>query len=77
VDGKFRVYLEAHGVSFAGLPDYSTLPDGKTIIPIDPLPKKKGRSKMKKWSCDCTNIRAAVEVEATCNKCSNTFKLQD
>jgi SprT-like family protein len=26
-------------------------------------------SRMKKWRCGCTTIRAAVEVDATCGKC--------
>ena len=31
---------------------------------------------MRKWRCDCTNIRAATEVRARCEKCGNTFMLQ-
>jgi len=34
-----------------------------------PQPKPKSQSKMKKWSCGCTNIRAAVEVAAVCLGC--------
>lgn len=34
---------------------------------------KKAKTKMLKWSCGCTNIRAAVEVNATCEECSETF----
>lgn len=35
-----------------------------------PLPKG---SRMKKWSCGCTNIRSAVYVNALCKKCSKPF----
>lgn len=38
--------------------------------------KKKAETKMKKWRCSCTTIRAAVLVEATCNRCGLEFKLQ-
>ena len=34
-----------------------------------------GNSKMKKWFCGCTNIRCAVELNATCNNCGNQFEL--
>lgn len=37
---------------------------------------KKAETKMKKWRCSCTNIRAAVPVEATCNRCGLEFRLQ-
>jgi hypothetical protein len=33
--------------------------------------------KMKKWSCGCTNIRAAKEVDATCNRCGQRFCRQE
>ena len=76
-DGKFYTYLKAHGISFAEIPDFDYQDkDGRTIIPIDPPSKKKGKSKLKKWTCACTNIRAAVEVDATCNKCGEKFELQ-
>jgi hypothetical protein len=32
-----------------------------------------GSSKMKKWSCGCTNVRCAVELAATCEWCQNKF----
>ena len=31
------------------------------VIPINPKPTKKGSSKLKKWTCGCTNIRVAVK----------------
>jgi len=36
-----------------------------------------GNSKMKKYSCGCTNVRCAVELKATCDKCGSEFKLQE
>jgi hypothetical protein len=33
----------------------------------------KGDSKMRKWSCQCTNVRCAVELRAQCNKCGHAF----
>jgi hypothetical protein len=48
--------------------------DGIIILP--PKVKPKGKSKLKKWSCGCTNIRVAVkEFEAKCLKCGNVFEL--
>ncbi len=44
-----------------------------------PLPKEraKGNSKLKKWSCGCTNVRCAVaEFKARCLKCGRQFELQ-
>lgn len=34
-------------------------------------------SKLKKWSCDCTNVRCAVELTATCSSCGQPFTLAD
>jgi hypothetical protein len=34
-------------------------------------------SRMKKWRCGCTTIRAAVEVDATCNRCGGRFLIQE
>ena len=39
--------------------------------------KIKAPTKMKKWSCGCTNVRCAVELLAECQDCGNEFKLQD
>lgn len=37
--------------------------------------KAKKGSKLKKWSCGCTNIRVAVsDFDATCNNCGNNFE---
>jgi hypothetical protein len=34
----------------------------------------RGNSKMRKWSCRCTNVRAAVILEARCLKCGELFQ---
>jgi hypothetical protein len=39
--------------------------------------KPKAPTKMKLWQCDCTKIRAAVELDATCNKCGKPFAKQE
>ena len=35
--------------------------------------KVKAITKMKKWSCGCTNVRCAVELLAECQDCGNEF----
>jgi len=32
-----------------------------------------GNSKLKKWSCGCTNVRCAVELRAWCCRCGKPF----
>jgi hypothetical protein len=39
--------------------------------------QEKVGSRMKKWRCGCTTIRAAVEVNATCRKCGQQFLRQE
>ena len=36
-------------------------------------PRRPG-SKLKKWTCGCTNLWAAVEIAATCNRCGAPFR---
>ena len=36
----------------------------------------KAPTKLKIWSCGCTNVRCAVELLAECQDCGNEFKLQ-
>jgi hypothetical protein len=47
-------------------------PDAFTLFRKD-REKQKAPTKMKKWSCGCTNVRAAVDVEARCKKCGRDF----
>ena len=37
-------------------------------------PSEGSGSKLKKWSCGCTNVRAAVVLDAVCNRCGLTFR---
>jgi DNA repair protein RadC len=47
--------------------------DGLIMIP--PVTKPKGKSKLKKWSCGCTNVRVAVkDFQAKCIRCGNAFE---
>ena len=73
--GDFFFHLNRHGVRFDALPEGAETKDG--AIKIDPDKSRgKGRSKLKKWSCGCTNVRVAVsEFDATCNRCGNRFEL--
>ena len=59
----FRV-LEKYGVEVPKLPT--------------PWLRPAGRSKLKKWSCGCTNVRVAVaHFRALCLACGNEFKRMD
>ena len=70
--GKFVQTLKQHAVSFNGFE--ASISGGSTVIPIDPKPTKKGSSKLKKWTCGCTNICVAVkDAEIQCLKCKNQF----
>jgi hypothetical protein len=70
VGEPFMSVLKEHGVEVNG----EQSPDG--MIRLPPKEKPKGRSKLKKWSCGCTNIRVAIkELEAQCLRCGNKFEL--
>jgi len=70
IGDPFVFLLKKHGVFFGS----NTIIDG--TIKISPRTKPKGKSKLKKWTCGCTNIRVAVkEFEAKCLKCGNKFEL--
>ncbi len=62
----FVFLLKKHGISFADLK--------KNQNHIGPTPSRRGFSKLKKWSCGCTNVRVAVKnFSARCLKCHNNF----
>ena len=68
VGDPFVFLLKKHGIAF----NHVTAPDGLIKIP----PRPRGNSKLKKWSCGCTNIRVAVkDFKAKCLKCGNKFEL--
>ena len=58
---------------------FKTLEIDKTVFNYARLEtnKKKAPTKMKKWSCGCTNVRCAVILEAYCEKCGSSFGLED
>jgi hypothetical protein len=63
----FVFLLQQHGVLLSG--------DGDALIQVAPMPRRRGQSKLKKWSCGCTNVRVAVrDFKAQCLKCKNLFK---
>lgn len=64
----FVTLLREHGVD-AEL----RLPPPTPSAPV----RAKGKSKLKKWSCGCTNIRAAVQIKAKCLKCDEIFTQRD
>ncbi|HYT93871.1 MAG TPA: hypothetical protein VEL76_34445 [Gemmataceae bacterium] len=66
-DSAFFRLLEKYGVSVPELPQLAS-----------PVQTEQGSSKLKKWSCGCTNVRVAVEdFRARCLKpgCGNEFHL--
>lgn len=68
----FVYLLKKHGVEL----NHNKDPGG--IIRIPPKEKPKGKSKLRKWTCGCTNIRVAVsDLEAKCFKCGNRFELAE
>lgn len=70
VADPFVYLLRKHGVQF----NLNINMDG--IMKVPPKPKKKGKSKLNKWTCGCTNIRVAIsDLEAKCLKCGNRFEL--
>jgi DNA repair protein RadC len=76
-NGLFVHILRQHGVSFAEFDVYSTV-KGNSVIPLDPAPKKKGKSKLKKWTCGCQIVRVGKrEFCATCDICRNRFILDE
>lgn len=71
ITDPFISLMRDHGIEV----NDSEAPDG--MISVQPTAKPKGTSKLKKWSCGCTNIRVAVaDIEAVCLKCGNRFILQ-
>ena len=61
--------------------EVSTSPDtGEPIttatVTVKPPSKPKSKSKMKKWSCNCTNVRCATNLQAYCTNCNSDFEEQ-
>lgn len=77
IGGNFVYLLKQHGISFQSAVRYGTGDTDGGFFKLDPdKGKKKGSSKLKKWSCGCTNVRVAIaDFEAKCLKCGNDFEL--
>jgi hypothetical protein len=58
----FDQLLQAHGIT-----------DGTFLSPGEAACEKAPGSKLKKWSCGCTNVRCAVELNAQCERCGSAF----
>jgi hypothetical protein len=72
IGDPFVFLLKKHGIVFNG----EMKSQSDKILKIPPRAKPKGQSKLKKWSCECTNIRVAVkEFEAKCLRCGSLFEL--
>ncbi len=68
VPGPFLDLLAEYGVDTTEIKYYNA-------CEVDPgQARMRGQSKMKKWSCGCTNVRAAVDVNARCLSCGNEFR---
>jgi hypothetical protein len=69
VKDTFVSLLKRHGIVF------NQPMNTDDFIKIPPVAKPKGKSKLKKWSCGCTNVRVAVkDFQAKCIRCGNYFK---
>lgn len=65
-NSRFMNLLQSHGVNVPSIQQPMTEPRGV------------GQSKLKKWSCGCTNVRVAVaDFRAVCLKCNERFVLAD
>jgi hypothetical protein len=69
----FVALLRQHGIEVA-MP--TAMSDQAPESP-DRSPKLRGTSTLKKWRCQCTNIRAAVTVVAVCLRCGHRFRRMD
>ena len=60
--GRFFALLREHGMELPEL-----------VVPA-PVIRERGESKLKKWSCGCTNVRVAVpDFRARCLRCGREF----
>ena len=65
--GRFTLLLAQFGVDMAKL----RIPEEEPLL----KPRmRRGDSKLKKWSCGCTNVRCAVALAARCLECGNDFQ---
>lgn len=73
IGDPFVFLLKKHSVEFANKKK-------KTggMISIPPITTPKGKSKLRKWTCNCQIARIGkAEFHATCNICGNQFKMNE
>ncbi|VTR66894.1 hypothetical protein DESC_530008 [Desulfosarcina cetonica] len=74
LNDPFVFLLKKHGVTFPEEIERRS----KSYLNIIFAPESKGKSKTKKWSCDCTNVRVAIkDFRAKCLKCHKEFELNE
>jgi hypothetical protein len=71
VDGPFTKVLARAGITAAS---EEKSPVRRLGPELDVRAAAASPTKMQKWSCGCTNVRAAVVLQATCNACGNRFR---
>jgi hypothetical protein len=73
---RFVHILRQHAVSLKGLYMGNA---SAGIAPIDIEPKKKGKSKLRKWQCPCGQTARIGKKEffATCDLCRKKFELTE
>lgn len=73
VGDPFVFLLKKHGIVF----NHSMILRSNKIAKIPRMVKLKGKSKLKKWTCGCINIRVALQnFKAKCLRCGNPFELE-
>jgi hypothetical protein len=61
-ESPFMDLLREHGIVVPAVPELTV------------KPPQRGESKLKKWSCGCTNVRVAIaDFRAECLKCNRLF----
>jgi hypothetical protein len=83
VESKFFDLLRQHGVDLSDAVidegEVESAQDSNSRAAVKRAPAlARGNSKLKKWSCDCTNVRVGVaDFHAQCLNCGQVFKRQD
>jgi hypothetical protein len=74
-NGRFVHLLIQHGIKIDLATDNLTT---LQMLTIDNKLKIKGKSKLRKWSCGCQNVRVGKKYfRATCDMCGNKFLIRE
>lgn len=84
IESKFFDLLRQHGIDLSAAvvgegddEDAAAATDKRPVVRPAAVTRR-GTSKLKKWSCGCTNVRVAVaDFRAQCLKCQEVFVLAD